>query len=233
MELDKNEVLRVLRKKGVDSLYHANTVATTCTFFRAGRLLSRGTVTDRKLPQTIQSTDELDKTFDIWYDIFFDGCDIHEQASKRNFYGPVSLKFDASILADSSITGIWIAKKNPKYWDNIKEEDRWFKSIEELDREYSRTFFDYHIVLRGITNGLPLKPYLQLLILDNPKRSINLSATELPLVAMAMGSILTSYNAMRQTDNHNFLLRVRNCVCRCTDEYKHMTENTAKILFLG
>ena len=68
-----NETIqRILSQKGVNNLYHANTVETACTFLQNGGLLSRGAVEDLRLHQSPQETDDTDKLLDVYYDIFFD-----------------------------------------------------------------------------------------------------------------------------------------------------------------
>lgn len=61
MELNARAVQSVLQQKGVDALYHANTVQTACTFLNQGHLLARGVVAAKGLPQTSQQSDKLDK----------------------------------------------------------------------------------------------------------------------------------------------------------------------------
>ncbi len=81
--------MKILRSKGVRSLHHVNTVRTACTFLRHARLLARGVVEDKGLLQTPQQTDEIDKKFGVWWDIFLDGVDIHNRVSGLCYYGPV------------------------------------------------------------------------------------------------------------------------------------------------
>lgn len=68
--MTNNETKLILMRKGVNHLYHANTVATACTFIKSYGLLSRGAVRDFGLFQTPQGTDDSDQEFDVFYDIF-------------------------------------------------------------------------------------------------------------------------------------------------------------------
>ena len=61
MELDAREVHRILVAKGVDHFTHVNTVKTSCSFLRSGKLLSRGTIDELGLPQTDQQSDSIDQ----------------------------------------------------------------------------------------------------------------------------------------------------------------------------
>ncbi len=78
-----------LLERGVTEVFHANSVATSCHFIRENSLLSRGTVERLGLKQTSQYTDNADKKYSIWFDVFVDTVDIHQRASRRNQYGPV------------------------------------------------------------------------------------------------------------------------------------------------
>lgn len=94
MELEAKKVAEILKLRGVTSLYHANTVQTACTFLRNGRLMARGVVEERGLIQTPQASDESDRKFGIWYDIFVDAFDIHETLLRRNAYSPALFVLD-------------------------------------------------------------------------------------------------------------------------------------------
>lgn len=50
--MTNEEIKSILKEKEVKHLYHANTVATACTFLENGGLLSRGYVEDHDLFQT-------------------------------------------------------------------------------------------------------------------------------------------------------------------------------------
>ena len=71
-DLNPIDLYDILRSKGINQLFHANTVATSITFLNEAHLLSRKYVEDNKLFQTAQYSDEKDKAFDIYDDIFVD-----------------------------------------------------------------------------------------------------------------------------------------------------------------
>lgn len=50
--MTNEEIKSILKEKKVKHLYHANTVATACTFLGNSGLLSRGYVEDHDLFQT-------------------------------------------------------------------------------------------------------------------------------------------------------------------------------------
>ena len=63
-----------LKKRGFSTLCHVNTAATSLTFLRNGGLLSRQYIEDHAMTcfQTMQKSDDKDKEFGIFNDIFFD-----------------------------------------------------------------------------------------------------------------------------------------------------------------
>ncbi len=128
------DIYTVLKGKGIYRLYHANTVTTSCTFLKVGGLASRGYIEDRKLPQTSQYTDSLDKKFGVWYDVFADTVDIHERAGriKVNQYGPVLFIFDLEILKTlPTKSDVFITKKNPTKWTTREPDDKRFFLIQK------------------------------------------------------------------------------------------------------
>ena len=67
--MTNKDIQRILLEKEVAHLYHANSMATACTFLENGGLLSRGAVEDFGLYQTPQETDATDKLLDVYYDM--------------------------------------------------------------------------------------------------------------------------------------------------------------------
>lgn len=174
MQLDRIEVLEFLKRKSISHLYHANTVKTACTFLRSGGLLSRGAVESQGLQQTYQPSDDKDKQFDVWNDIFLDDCDLHARKKDRNFYGPVLFKFKIEILQSFDLPEIWITKDNPVRWrEDLSMADRYFQTQDELNKDYGKGTFGQMITLRGTQDPLVFQPYLDEILLDNPRIIIN------------------------------------------------------------
>lgn len=65
------ELYDFLASKNYRYFFHANTVTTSCTLIRNKGLISRGFMKSNSFPFTIQSSDEIDKKFNVWNDIFF------------------------------------------------------------------------------------------------------------------------------------------------------------------
>jgi hypothetical protein len=235
MELKSTEVLEILKKKGVDALYHANTVSTCCTFLRDGHLLARGTVHERGLDQTDQRSDTSDRKLGIWYDIFFDAIDIHVQSGNRSYYGPIMLKFDLSLLEQDWLPNIWVSKSNPIDWDDSTPvQNRWFSSIEELDKHYQPTNFGHHLVVRNVGGSIRLNPYLKALIVDNTKRTIPVTASryDLDVVSASIEALRASARAGKLLGKGvSATIRQCNTQCKCQTLYNNMTSSEFKKIF--
>jgi hypothetical protein len=70
VDLPSKVVFDVLESNNVTKLHHANSVVTSCQFIKQRALLSRGTVETMKLNQTDQYSDEDDKRYSLWFDVF-------------------------------------------------------------------------------------------------------------------------------------------------------------------
>ncbi len=227
-----------MRSKGATGLYHANTVHTCCTFLRDGHLLARGVVHERGLDQTEQRSDKLDRALGIWYDIFFDAVDIHVQSSKVSYYGPVLLKFDLSILAKDWLPNVWIAKSNPISWDvDTPNADRWFTSIEELERLYKPTNFGFHIVLRNVGGNVRLLPYLESVVVDNPERTLAETPARfaIDMCSAAVGALIGAARAGKLLGKgiHNSVRTTCPPHCGCKSYYKSMSNTQLRKNFLA
>ena len=113
MDLKPSEVFKILKYKGIHTLYHADSVITSCSFLKKGCLLSRGELETQRLPMTDQISNNKDKEFGLWNDIFVDGIDIHDRIKKRNFYGPDLICIDVSVLTEGGISSIRVTRSNP------------------------------------------------------------------------------------------------------------------------
>lgn len=228
MELNANEILEVLREKGVDALYHANTVQTSCTFLYQGHLMSRGNTDERGLAQTSQQTDKVDMKYGLWYDVFLDGVDIHDRARQRNFYGPALFVFDIELFSQDWLSSLWITKKNPQHWEETDvASDRYFSSVEDFRKNYRKGNFDKIFVLRHIGGVLRLKPYLKKIVLDDPK----LKSGGVGVYDQAFGALKAS---ARIGGMDNLIVEPHACKdgCSCISEYQKMLEKTISKFFV-
>lgn len=169
MSIETKEIKKVLLSRGVTQLYHANTVVTSLSFIRSGGLLSRGYAEDINAPQTSQQTDDSDKLFGIYYDIFFDATDIHRQMRSLNFYGPVSFAYSVDVLDHPGIE-VKVTKCNPQYWKPDQDaSQRYFLTEFELGLHYDHTDFGEHITICNMHTPLPFAPYLERIVIDDPQ----------------------------------------------------------------
>ncbi len=207
--MTNTQIKEILESKGVFSLYHANTVATACTFIRSGGLLSRGAVRDRGLFQTSQDTDASDQAFDVFYDIFFDSVDIHARSSNLNYYGPVTFVYSVDLLEKIPEGSVQITKSNPKYWTcDMQEDARYFISSDELACGFVRGDFQQHITLRHQAEPLSFD-CLEKVILDDPCLSDNCYFSE---GYACLQELLTPLHIP---------LEIRSCstLCKCKEKY--------------
>lgn len=216
--MTNKEIKQVLTDKGVSHLCHANTVGTSVTFLKNGGLISRGTVEDRGLYQTRQVTDDSDKEFDIYYDIFFDSVDIHERAHNLNDYGPVTFVYSLDLLDSLPSNSIKITKINPIRWNSsMLEEEKYFTKLDELECNYIRGNFGQHLTIVQQHRPLPFT-YLEKIILDNPNFTDSRN-TMLFNNAKNYLSILIKDICIATHLNINFTIRECASYCNCHSKY--------------
>jgi len=177
-DLDATRVFDVLSNKDIKNVYHANTVSTSITFLNNQHLLSRRYVDENDLFQTKQYSDKKDKRFDIWDDIFLDAMDIHTEFRRYNKYGPFLFSFSLDLLKSDLVKTLRITKKNPVHWTvNETEEDWYYSDIEEFNSNYKKGNIKNDvgsmIIIKNTGGKLPLRPYLDKIILDNPNLLVN------------------------------------------------------------
>ena len=166
-------VYQILADKGVEYLYHANTVLTSLTFINQKALLSRSYVEKNNLTQTEQKSDVEDKKFNVWDDVFLDGLDLHKKYKRANKYGPVLFVMKLELLQAPSLPPLLVTKNNPWYWkDQDSWEQRYFNDSEGIKANYlaagqldSRIMFTF----RSPDTFIKLNKYLKGVIVDNFK----------------------------------------------------------------
>ena len=219
IEISPTELYDFLESKNLKYFFHANTVRTSCTLIRQKGLLSRGEITKRNLPMTPQSSDEIDKIFDVWNDIFFDIVDLHGYFPRQNLYGPVCFKLSNKFLLDDNLPNICITKNNPIYWDiNMTEEEKYYSSVDEYISDFEKNMRNLSIqtkmfTIHNTTKRIPFKKYLIEILLDNPRVKIN----EHALFPDAKQAILSTLNESGFDTN---MLKIRVCSnCFCKENY--------------
>lgn len=82
--INPKRVYQILVGKKIEYLYHANTVLTSLTFIQQKALLSRNFIEREQLIQTEQKSDQEDKKYNVWDDVFLDGLDLHKKYRRAN-----------------------------------------------------------------------------------------------------------------------------------------------------
>ena len=166
--MHSDEVKKALSKHRVKHLYHVNTVLTSLTYLNEGGLISREKTNEKDLPQTPQQSDETDKKWGIFDDIFFDSVDIHKRVKNVNHYGPVTFVYSLDVLDELKENDICVTKKNPQYWkDGEKTKDRYFSDIEELASGFVKGNFGQHITIKSPLHPIPFD-CLEKIMIENP-----------------------------------------------------------------
>ncbi|HTJ53342.1 MAG TPA: hypothetical protein VL443_28000 [Cyclobacteriaceae bacterium] len=218
-DLSSEPMLEVLIAKGITNFFHANTVLTSYTFLEHSNLLSRKFIEDNELRQTPQYTDDIDKKYNIYNDIFMDTVDIHERARRRNNYGPILFVFPLNILSTLKISFVRFTKKNPSKWnDDDLPTDRYFHSVEEFKNGYSKGNFDTMMIIPN-RDKLPLLNTLDQVIFDKPEmhwkdngKNLTDEAVEYLKAAAVNGGL----------SNKGIGIRFRKCdarICNCFNQY--------------
>jgi len=211
MKIDSLALFELLREKGIMYFYHSNTVATAVTFIEEGGLLARGYVEKEDLLQTKQGSDEDDKDFDVWDDVFIDVVDLHGHFPRQNLYGPVLFKFNTDFMLEDDLD-IWVTKNNPIYWNSkMKKRDKYFSSVKELEEFWD----DFPIQQKMFTvrkSGKPiLFEYLEEITLDNPKVIIH---DDILLRKEAMRALKKATRHFPELRKKIMMRECSNCFCQ-------------------
>jgi hypothetical protein len=221
--ITSRKVYEFLLEKGVEKLYHANSVATSCLFLREETLFSRGTVERNGFKQTSQTSDAVDKKYSIWFDVFIDSVDIHHRARRRNVYGPVTLVLDTEIIQNNITGNIWVTKLNPTKWAGKTTEQRWFQDIEDLQENFTVGTFDHMIVFRHCGGELPWTSSLLEIILDDP----SITSRGVEFYSAAYGALAGAMSDYKKI----IPIRRRRCRpgCTCQQVYQDNRSDTKKM----
>ncbi len=215
MRLNNQELHKVLTEKGIRYLYHANTVATSITFLENNGLMSRGAIEEKELYQTDQTSDELDKKFNVWDDIFLDTVDLHGYFPRQNFYGPVLFEFDVNVILNEDYE-IWITKNNPIYWEtDFTDEDKYFSSVQDLLDNWNHIERQRKMItIRNNKNPI-LFENLNKVVVDDPRVIINKDKEEeIHLFNATRRAIKDVIEDKLEIRNKFKIRRCTSCFCR-------------------
>lgn len=168
MKLNNKELYQLLDDKEINFLYHANTVRTFKSFVEISGLMSRGAIEDIGLDQSPQDSDDIDKVFDVWYDIFLDTTDLHKYFSRQNLYGPVLMRFNNNLVLNLEYE-FHVTKDNPINWTSaMTDKDKYFESVQELRDDWDK----YQRQRKMFTIRMNKKPilfdHLKDVVIDDP-----------------------------------------------------------------
>jgi len=126
------------------------------TFLRLGGLASREHVERQGLVQTPQFTDDIDRHFGIWNDVFTDSVDIHARIRNRNQYGPVVFVLEARMLATlPAAIDVLITEPSDKMGQRQEHGSRYFTTAADFQRPRQRNIrSDDHLPHWGRTTPL-------------------------------------------------------------------------------
>ena len=225
MDIASKRVFEVLQEKGVDTIYHANSVLTACQFLRNRSLMSRGTVFRKGLYQTSQISDRIDRKHGIWFDVFIDSVDIHDRARQANCYGPVLFVINSELIKRAYTGKVWVTKLNPIYWRAKKYRERWFDSVKDLENNFVRGDFGQMIVFRHCGGELPFMKYLTEIILDDSEQETR--GSRIDYYSMAYGALTLAITE----GGLNVRIKKRRCPngCKCLDDYRINLDRTREM----
>jgi hypothetical protein len=193
VDIPSKHVFDALSAEGVTKLHHANSVATACQFLRQKQLMSRGIVERMGMTQTPQDSDDVDRRYSVWFDVFLDSVDIHQRASRANVYGPVLFVFELTLIDRNRTGRIWVTKMNPTKWAGKTDDQRWFQGKEDLQENFVRGTFDQMIVLRHCGGAIPFGSHLTKIVVDDPERR---TRDGLDVYSMSIGALKLAMQMM-------------------------------------
>jgi len=170
--IDNKSLYNLLVEKGVTALFHANTVLTSITFIRQRALLSRKYIEQNNLIQTDQKSDEKDKKYGVWDDVFLDAFDIHKKFNNRNLYGPVMFVFKIELLLSPSFSKALVTRSNPINWtDALTNDEKYYSNIDQIKDDYltgKKLDSQIMITLRNPDKCVKFNKFLKGILVDKP-----------------------------------------------------------------
>lgn len=176
--------------------------------------------------QTEQRSDDTDKALGIYYDIFFDSCDVHYECNSICFYGPVSFRYGIDLLddLDAEKKVIEVTKSNPIYWKQIDRDNQYFNEVDIQSPVDGFTLGNYkqHITIVDMHEPLSFDR-LEGIILDEPDDS----KIHQELFKKAKDHLTKLINDLNRLNGTNVVIYVRSrnlCRqgCRCEEIYRKM-----------
>jgi hypothetical protein len=223
--IESKLVYELLKRKGVNFFYHANTVKTALTFIQEKALLSRQYIETKNLIQTDQYTDDKDKKLGIWDAVFLDGTDLHKKLARPNYYGPILFQMNLNILLNPLFKTVRVTKSNPEAWKSA--DDNFYENIEDLDAEYlvGNKISDVRIMFLfdSVSKSIELDLFCEKIVIDDPR--VNLVYPNGDIKAISNLVKLTIENELKSSNLLKIPVEIRhmdNKACGCYFQYKNM-----------
>lgn len=212
MKSENVKIVNELKRIGINKIYHANAVVSSLTFIENNGLMPKGLIYDQRLMRADQETDDNDKQFDLYYDIFFDTTDVHYETNDVNDYGPVLFVFNVDVLAKLDNCDVKVTRINPIFWNEDMSDDEKYLSCDEFDDNLKIGDFNNQITIKNFKDVLNFD-YLEKIIIDDP----------------GIDNVLLLKNAMTELNKRINLcdkkipVTIRNCEhCACKEKYCNM-----------
>ena len=211
------EVKNVLGEKCVRYLYHANSVLTSISYLEHGGIMSREYTENCGYPQTPQQSDDTDRLFDIYNDIFLDSVDVHEYSKNVNHYGPVLFVYSLDVLDEVQDFDVCVTRINAMYRleSNVSESQRYYEDSTQLRASFVKGNFGQSITIRHISQPLSFD-HLVKIIIDDPGEDKK---------AYLDNALYTLKPLLKRIGKEN-ILEIRHCdeKCRCLEVYNNYKE---------
>lgn len=231
--IDKKGLYDVLNEKGINSFFHANTVTTSITFIKNRALLSRAYVESNKLKQTPQKSDNEDKKYNVWDDVFLDALDLHKKYKRANYYGPILFIMKLELLLSPSVKNVLVAKTNPMYWKSYHTmNDKYYSNLEDIKNDYlSGRRLDSQIMFtfRNPEQSLKLNKFLKGVLVDKPSFLVKFRKKSGETVESDLGNTIFSNIKIKMSENglghipvHFRHEKNKFHFCRCSLDYTQL-----------
>lgn len=167
MSISVKEIKQVLRDKGVTSLYHADTVATSLLYLESGGLLPGDAWEVSGVMPPSRRRDAETRPLGRFHDVFFASCDEHDRVHRYNLYGPVLYVYSLEVLDQLAGQEVLITREHPLRWAGERGEELYFRSVQEMQEQFCAGDICQYVAVRNAHEPIGFD-CLQEIVLDDP-----------------------------------------------------------------